>query len=69
MDASQPARLAESLKRFEIPDVLRFENPASGLPHFLISTPTAEARLYLQGARRMTPPPLWASMNSRRIFV
>jgi len=36
--------------QFDIPNVLRFEDAPGGLVHAVISTPAAEADLYLQGA-------------------
>ena len=64
MDA---ARLAD---RFAIPDALRFEVAPGGLVRVVISTPAAEAELYLQGAHlaRWTPrgqrPVLFVSPKS-----
>src|SRR5258707_15637733 len=41
---------AELANRFDIPKVLRFERGSGGLLRAVISTPAAEADLYLQGA-------------------
>src|SRR5579864_495667 len=43
----QTATLA---KRFDISEALRFETGSGGLVRAVISTPAAEAELYLQGA-------------------
>src|SRR5712691_517708 len=41
---------AELVNRFDIPGALRFERGSGGLARAVISTPAAEADLYLQGA-------------------
>jgi glucose-6-phosphate 1-epimerase len=41
---------AALVNRFDIPDALRFESGPGGLVRAVISTPAAEADLYLQGA-------------------
>jgi glucose-6-phosphate 1-epimerase len=41
---------AKLANQFEIPNALRFEDAAGGLVRAVISTPAAEADLYLQGA-------------------
>lgn len=41
---------ADLVHRFDIPNALRFEDGPGGLPRAVISTPAAEAIVYLQGA-------------------
>jgi glucose-6-phosphate 1-epimerase len=57
-------------RRFEIPEVLRFEETSGGLARAMITTPEAEAEIYTQGAHltRWTPrgqrPVLFTSSRS-----
>jgi glucose-6-phosphate 1-epimerase len=55
------ARLA---KEFDIPDALRFEDAPGGLVRAVISTPAAEADLYLQGAHVVH----WAPRGHRPVL-
>src|SRR5579862_8226885 len=41
---------ADLVHQFDIPNALRFEDGPGGLPRAVISTPAAEATVYLQGA-------------------
>jgi glucose-6-phosphate 1-epimerase len=66
----QPVQPAD---RFQIPNVLRFESGPGGLVRAVISTPAAEAGLYLQGAHltgwtpRGQKPVLF--LSSKSMFV
>jgi glucose-6-phosphate 1-epimerase len=63
-------RFMDTANRFDIPGAVRFEPGSGGLTRALISTPAAEAELYLQGAHlaHWTPrgqrPALFLSPNS-----
>jgi glucose-6-phosphate 1-epimerase len=69
-DAMQPAKPAD---RFQIPNALRFESGPGGLVRAVISTPAADAELYLQGAHltgwtpRGQKPVLF--LSSKSMFV
>ena len=41
---------ADSLRSFEIPDIARFEPGTGGLPRLAVTSPLAEAHIYLHGA-------------------
>jgi glucose-6-phosphate 1-epimerase len=66
-------RGARTLDRFDLPNALRFEDTPGGLVRAVISTPAAEAGIYLQGAHvsHWTPrgqrPVLF--VNSKSLFT
>ena len=57
-------RAVELANRFDIPGALRVEPEPGGLPHLVISTPAADADLYLQGAHLAT----WTPRGQRPVL-
>jgi glucose-6-phosphate 1-epimerase len=55
---------ADQLRRFEFPNAVRFEDAAGGLTRAVISTPSAEAQIYLQGAHLTH----WAPRGQRPVL-
>ena len=55
---------AAQFDRFELPNAVRFEDAAGGLTRAVISTPSAEAQVYLQGAHLTH----WAPRGQRPVL-